>query len=88
MIVVLCNTFQDAKDAFDVFMDFLENTEPFTITRVFEHSYCVETDEDLRYIFIDYHLAPVFRVFGDSDEIEMDEFFEDLGEYCVRRGYL
>lgn len=53
MIVILCNSFDEAKDGFVRFMDFLEAYEPLNISKVFEYSYCVETDDNLRYIFVD-----------------------------------
>lgn len=44
MIAILCNSFDEAKDGFARFMDFLEAYEPLSISKVFEYSYCVETD--------------------------------------------
>ena len=81
MIVVLCNSFEEAKDSFAKFMDFLEFYEPQSITRVFESSYCVDTDDDLRYVFVDYRFGPLFENLGDSDEIWEDEFFCGLYDY-------
>ncbi len=82
MIVVLCNSFQEAQDGFDIFMDFLETYKPFSISRVFEHSYCVETDDDLRYIFVDYRFKNLARSFDDAiDYAELDEFLEGIDTY-------
>lgn len=81
MIVVLCNSFKEAQDAFADFMDFLETYEPLAISKVFEYSYCVETDDDLRYIFVDYRFENMFKKFDRSDYVDKDEFFEGLDEY-------
>lgn len=81
MVVVLCDSFDDAKDGFDSFMDFLENYEPFSILKVFEYSYCVETDDNLRYIFVDRRFKPLFHTFDRPDEVELDEFFDDISNY-------
>lgn len=82
MIVILCNSFQEAQDSFDVFMDFLETYEPFSISKEFRHSYCVETDDDLRYIFIDYRFKSLAKKFDDViDYVDLDEFLEGIDEY-------
>lgn len=80
MIVVLCNSFREAQDAFADFMDFLEKNEPLSITNVFEYSYCVEIDH-LRYIFVDYRFGNMFKKFDRQDCVDKDEFFEGLDEY-------
>lgn len=81
MIVILCNDFEDAKDSYDMFVSFLEEYEPFSIRRTYDASYCVETDDDLRYIFIDHRLKSVFQNFDKPDEVGVDEFFEGIDEY-------
>lgn len=80
MIVILCPCCQDALDSFDVFMDFLETFEPFSIQQVFEDSSCVETDDDLRYLFVDYRLEHLFQK-SETDFVDMDEFFEGINEF-------
>ncbi len=81
MIVVLCNSFEEAQDAFARFMDFLEKFDPLSITNVFEYSYAVETDKDFRYIFVDYRFKLLASKFDRVvDFIDYDEFFEDIDE--------
>lgn len=80
MIVILCDSFQDAQDSFDIFVQFLEEIEPFSIREVFEQCLCVDTDDDLRYVFIDYHLVNEFNKMT-PDILDANEFFEDLEEY-------
>lgn len=77
MIVVLCDSFNDAKMAFYIFLDFLQESEPQEIRNIFVHSYCVETNYDLRYIFVDYRFKPIFEDMK-PDFIGVDEFFEDM----------
>lgn len=87
MIVVLCNSFQEVEDGFSMFMDFLETYEPFSILKVFEYSYCVETDDNLRYIFVDYRFKSLASKFDDMiDYVELDEFLEGIGEYYFGNG--
>lgn len=82
MIVILCNSFKEAQNDFNSFMDFLNTFEPFSISKVFEHSYCVETDDDLRYIFVDYRFKSLASKFDDViDYVDSDEFFEGIEEY-------
>ncbi len=79
MMIVYCNSFQDAQDAFSIFMDYLETYEPFSITNVFEYSYCVETDYDFRYIFVDYRMVGIFSDLGmETVEIFVDEFIDSI----------
>lgn len=80
MIVILCDSFEDARNCFAAFMDFLETFEALSISKVFEYSYCVETDDDLRYIFVDYRFKPLFREIS-LDYIDSDEFFEGIDIY-------
>lgn len=81
MIVVLCNSFEEAQESFYIFLDFLETYEPSSISKVFKPAYCVETDDDLRYIFVDYRFRNLFHSFCTPDIIEKDEFFEGINEF-------
>lgn len=81
MIVILCNSFEDAKNGFDMFIDFLETYEPLHISRIFESSYCVETDDDLKYVFVDHRLKSLFL---DCDCVELGEFFEGIDDYYFK----
>lgn len=78
MIVILCPSFEDAIHAYDIFVSFLEDINPWAIKKTYNASYCVETDDDLRYIFTDYRLRNVFHT---PDKIDMEQFFEDISEY-------
>lgn len=80
MIVILCNSFEEAQDGYDMFVSFLEENEPWYIRTTYDASYCVETDDDLRYIFVDYRFEALFKTFDNPDVIEMDEFFEGISD--------
>lgn len=80
MIVILCDSFKAAKDAFDIFISVLENNEPWNIKDVFTSCLCVELMDDLRYIFVDWRLSSVFHEMT-PDILGDDEFFEDLEEH-------
>lgn len=81
MTVIICNSFDQSRDAFSLFMDFLEKFDCFLIREVYEYSYSVETVENIRYIFADYRLENMFRNHGVSDFIDVEQFFEGIPYY-------
>ena len=88
MIVILCDSFDDAKEVFEIFLEYL-NRECYVIKQNFKACYCVETDDDLRYIFIDYRMRNIFKDMT-PDFLDVEEFFEGLPNYydsCGCRGY-
>lgn len=89
MMVILCNSFDDAKDKFAIFMDYLETFESEIISNVFEYSYCVEIDDRMRYIFVDYRFENLFVNMENEniDILSSDEFFDSLYEYYEYKKY-
>lgn len=82
MIVILCNSFEEAQNDFQFFLNYLNYCDPYSVSRVFRHSYCVETDGNLRYIFVDYRFKNLAWEFDDEiDYIGSDEFFDDINVY-------
>lgn len=81
MTVVLCDSFDQAQSAFSIFMDFLEKFDCFLIDKVYESSYCVETVENIRYIFIDYRFENILRKHGATDIVNADEFLEGVSYF-------
>jgi hypothetical protein len=81
MIVILCGSFKEASKAFESFLDFLLYGD-YTpeVTRVWVDSNCVETDEDLRYIFVEHGYGKVFESMN-ADLIDICDFFEDFDAY-------
>lgn len=80
MIIVLCDSFQTAQNAYNYFVTFLEKNEPFSIKKTYNAAYCIETDDDLRYVFVDHRMRNIFRDMT-PDYIDMVEFFEGLDSY-------
>lgn len=80
MIVILCDSFQDAHDAYDTFVGFLEDNEPWSIRQTFDHSLCVEMEDDLRYIFIDHRMKKAYKNL-QPDYINVERFFEGINEF-------
>lgn len=64
MIVVLCSSFEEAQFAYDVFIEFLEENYPWNIKRRFDAAYCVETDDDLKYVFCGLSFRTFIRQVG------------------------
>ena len=77
MIIVVCNSHQDAHDAFDIFCSFCERYEPFMLTEIDRYSLRCVAEDDLIYIFIDYRFTEVLAK-EEADIIDVDEFFEEL----------
>lgn len=81
MIVVLCDSYEDAEEAFYIFLDILDLMFRSCVRGRFEKCLCVETDDNLRYIFCDYRMRGIFESFT-KDLLEKEEFFEGLeGQY-------
>lgn len=77
MIVILCDSFEKACEYFQMFLEFLYDLEPQSVRQVFSECNCVETDDDLRYIFI-YHRFLHDFLYLKPDILDADRFFEDI----------
>lgn len=77
MIVILCKNYLEASDAFDMFVNYLEFMEPWSIREIYDSARCVETDDDLRYIFTSYKYDKAFS-YLTPDYIDVEDFFETL----------
>ena len=80
MIVVLCKSFKSARKAFETFVEFLKDNEPWSIIKIYDCSNSVETDDDLRYVFIDSRYQHVFDQ-SRPDILWVSEFFEGVNEF-------
>lgn len=85
MIVVLCESFQEAKESFQYFLEYLNGYDSFLIKSVNRYANWIETIEDLKYVFIDYRFAKCYRDVG-VDFIGHDCFFEDADFYYENCG--
>ena len=80
MIVILCSSWKKACTAFQRFLKFLQESEPWTIVMVNNPLKCIKTDDDLYYIFVDYRMDFVFQKIS-PDIVDVEEFFEGINEY-------
>lgn len=80
LVLILCKSYKTACKAFKMFVEFMEDNEPMEIRKRFEHENCIETYDDLRYIFIDSRFAPVFQNMK-PDIVTIQEFFEGINMY-------
>lgn len=80
MILILCNSYREACKAFRLFLDILDDNEPWSIQNLFEEENCVETDDDLRYMFIDRRVVHVFdRMRPDVEDLS--DFLKSLFQF-------
>ena len=77
MILILCDNFQEASDAFDVFCYFCEQYEPFMLRETDSYSLRCVTDDDLTYIFADERYGKIFD-WKNCDITDPETFFSEL----------
>lgn len=82
MIIIACDNYEEAEINFWFFHDILELNAIIFIKEVFEHSLCIEMEDDLRYIFMDYHYIPFFQDIK-PDVVDVEKFFEDIENYYL-----
>lgn len=87
MVVILCDSDRDAKNAFLEYLDILEYYDCTLIKNVYYSSYCIDTDEDLRYVFIYWRFRDLFKD-SDPDYIWQGDFFENLRDYYEMTTYM
>lgn len=71
MVVVICNSFYDAKENYKNFLELIP-LKGDIIERRWDACNCVETDDNMRYIFVDPKIANTF------DQKQNDFIGEDL----------
>lgn len=81
MIVILCKSYKTACEAFNLFLQFLDDNEPCTVRKIFESGNALETYDDLRYIFVDYRMWECFKKQSGVEFIDVGEFFEGINEF-------
>lgn len=82
MVVILCESFEAAFNSFTIFLSYLYNDCPEEVRKVYEHCYCVEMWDDLRYIFVDYRME---HAFDDMKPDIVDDFvfFDGMYEWFM-----
>lgn len=84
MIVVLCDSFEEAVSAFKIFLDFLLNNEPWHRLKIFDYANMVETDDNLRYIFVSYEYSETFKNMK-PDLVDLYDFLNGIDEFYYSR---
>lgn len=89
MIVVLCDSYYQAGEAYRAFLFYLyqDSNRKEEVSKTYPHCYCVETDVDFRYIFIDRRMKNSFSE-KDCDFIDVEEFFEAVEDYYDEYGFV
>lgn len=85
MIVILCDSWQDAMDAYNCFLDFLEQNEPDHIDHCDSYGYYIQTDDDIRYIFTDYRWESTFEKIMGVEFVNSDQFFDGIYDFYFRQ---
>lgn len=75
MIVVLCEDFDTAVLEFRYFLDFL-NLCAERVLHIYESANAVETDDNLRYIFIDHKFYKIFLPMK-PDFVDIYDFIDE-----------
>lgn len=80
IIVVLCDSFQDAKDGYDICVSWFEENEPFALKATYDSCWCFETDDDYRFIFVYYKMKSIFDTFKCVDFISLEELLKVMND--------
>lgn len=77
LILIICPSFEESQKAFISFLDYELNFDANLILRADKFSNSIDTDDDLRYVFIPYQFE---HMFDDDmpDKVQMGDFFNDL----------
>ena len=81
MVVILCDSFYDAEDAYRSYVDFLELYDPWLIAKTYDVCNCILTTEDIYYIFVDARVQTISKWSFDpsrNDFVDEGTFFDNL----------
>lgn len=77
VIIVLCDSFEQASDSYFVFLDFMTHNAPWDLRYSDVYSNRIVTYDDLTFVFL--HRGYLDYIDdGESDIIEVDDFFNDI----------
>lgn len=77
MILILCDTMDDVEAAYHCFLEFLYENDPWHVRQMFDSAYIVETDDDLKYAFVDRRYINYYAHVR-PDVVDVSEFFEGV----------
>lgn len=73
-VVVLCDSFNQAKESYQEWLQFLKTNSPERLDDYGEAGLFVKMDRFFRYIFCDERMEPTFEMVADT-VIDRDTFF-------------
>lgn len=77
LVVILCDSYYEAEQAYDIFKDWLERHESWTIQRCYDCDNGITTRDGFAYIFIDARMVNLFV--GVTESITyVQEFFDEI----------
>ena len=86
MIVILCDSYQDAQDSYWLFLEYIEQTMPiWAVVRAIDAALIIDTDDDIRYMFASFRYRGILFHDQNVEFVEKEIFFEDL--YCDERHF-
>lgn len=77
MILILCDGMDGVESAYDCFLEYLYENHPWNVKRMFDSAYIIETDDDLRYAFVDRRYINYYA-HVKPDVIDVCDFFEGI----------
>ena len=91
MMVVLCDSWEEAKYSYEIFLDFLKKHDPFNMRKTYDYCLCVYLESFLlcpplprtHYIFVPYQVQnyPSLRFDVSKNDIsDCGSFFDELYE--------
>lgn len=82
MVVILCDSWKDVRDCYDLFITFLEENDSYAIKETDNSGFGVFLEDDLWYVFTCYQLEGVMKKnVPNADFVDEQSFFESVIEY-------
>ena len=79
MIVILCDSYQDAQDSYWLFLEFMSETiPPWSAIRAIDAALIIDTDDAIRYMFVNFRYQDLIFRDKNVEFVDRDSFFEDL----------
>ena len=88
LVVILCDSYEECEQAYEIFKDWLEKHESWTIARCYDCDNGILTNDGYGYVFIDYRMANLF-VDVTENITYVQEFFDEImtDDYDEREAY-
>ena len=88
LVVILCDDYYDAEEAYDIFKEWFQRHEDWTLARYYDNENGLTTNDGFAYVFIDSQLLNFFTRLTESI-VYVDQFFDEImtDEYYEREEY-